>query len=241
MIDCKVITSGRDQSWSCRRCGTYGDLTDAPECHTSKQIARRAIDEIKRILKPEKITMTHDIDRMIETVLIHEGGYVNDPDDRGGATNYGISAAACVQHLGFRPTPEQMKNLTRDAAKMIYKSQYYWRPRFDRIPDADVAAHVFDIGVNSGPRIGWKLLQRAINRAAGRDILTCDGLIGPKTQHALDHWIDSNGSIALQTQLVAVRIEFYESLVEKRPVNAKYLDGWIARAKSFTPSQGVLL
>lgn len=184
------------------------------------------------------------IDKIIETTLAHEGGYVNDPDDPGGATNFGISAAACVQHLGFRPTAEQMRELTRGAAIMIYKQCYYWQPQFDRIPDDQIVAQVFDIGVNMGPRWGWKLVQRALNRVYGRpDLLAADGLIGPKTQHALDHWIDSNGSDSLANALVTERVARYHEIVAHRPVSVKYLDGWIKRARSFTVGEpaGALL
>ena len=80
-------------------------------------------------------------DEIIEEVLKHEGGYVNDPDDAGGETNYGIAKK-------FNPDVD-IKNLTKDGAKEIYYNKYWVPSKADKVPDK--LKHIyFDMVVNFG-------------------------------------------------------------------------------------------
>src|SRR5712691_8983205 len=107
-------------------------------------------------------------DRAIGTVLEHEGGYTFDPADPGGETNFGLSK---------RQYPNlDLKNLTVDQAKAIYKRDYW---RYGRIRNQDVATKVFDMAVNVGPPTAHRLLQTALN-ALGQK-LAVDGVFGPLT------------------------------------------------------------
>jgi lysozyme family protein len=81
-----------------------------------------------------------DFNISIETILTNEDGYVFNPNDPGGETNYGISKRA-YPNL-------DIKNLTRDAAKEIYRRDFW---RYDSIVNQDVATKIFDIGANQGP------------------------------------------------------------------------------------------
>jgi lysozyme family protein len=104
-------------------------------------------------------------DEAFKIVIGHEGGYVNDLKDPGGETKYGISKRAY-------PT-EDIKSLTLDRAKAIYKRDYWDKVRADELPK-QVRFSMFDAAVNSGVVQSIKWLQRAVGT-------TDDGIIGPQT------------------------------------------------------------
>ena len=105
---------------------------------------------------------------IIEVVLHHEGGYVNDPKDPGGETNFGIAK---------RSHPDvDIKNLTKDGAKEIYKEVYWDGNKVESLPE-ELRHIYFDMCVNQGKSRGVKILQRAANaKGAG---LKVDGGLGP--------------------------------------------------------------
>lgn len=105
----------------------------------------------------------------IAEVLRHEGGYVNDPQDPGGETNFGISK---------RSYPDvDIKRLTEDQARAIYRRDYWPKVSGDQLP-AGVDLAMFDYGVNSGPGTAIRDLQRCLGVAV-------DGVIGPRTLEAV--------------------------------------------------------
>lgn len=104
-------------------------------------------------------------DVYFEKVISHEGGYSNDAKDPGGETNFGISKRAYPQ--------VDIKNLTRDAAKQIYKRDYWDRAQCDKLPPT-LAYLLFDAAVNSGIGQAIRFLQRALGVAD-------DGVLGPLT------------------------------------------------------------
>lgn len=97
-----------------------------------------------------------------------EGGYVNDPRDPGGETNFGISKRSYPK--------ENIKAMTRERAVEIYRRDFWDKPGCENLPPM-LGIALFDCAVNQGPAIAPKLLQRALNVAA-------DGIIGPKTTAA---------------------------------------------------------
>ena len=105
----------------------------------------------------------------LRLLLRHEGGYVNNPKDPGGETKFGISKRAYPQ--------VDIKNLTVDAAKEIYKRDYWDRAQCDKLPPY-LAYVLFDAAVNSGIGQAIRFLQRALN-------LADDGVIGPLTLAAV--------------------------------------------------------
>jgi len=150
-------------------------------------------------------------EEIIETVLAHEGGYVNDPTDLGGETNWGITKR-------FYPTVD-IKNLTREQAKKIYH-QDYWKPaKCDEIPPR--LRHIyFDMCVNQGRGTAVKVLQRAAN-AMGGD-LKVDGGMGPKTINAIQN--------VEVDRVRCYRLKHYYDLVNKKPEQERFLYGWFRRA-----------
>ena len=100
------------------------------------------------------------MDRLLDELIDREGGYVNHPADRGGPTRYGITEAVARAH-GYRGA---IRALPVDEAKAIYRRIYWLRPGFDRVAERapDIAAELFDTGVNMGPAVAATFLQRAL-------------------------------------------------------------------------------
>lgn len=105
-------------------------------------------------------------DKAFDLLMINEGGYVNDANDSGGETKYGISKKV----YPYIDIP----NLTIEQAKEIYKKDYWNRCKCDYLPDA-LSVAVFDFAVNSGTKRAIKYLQMAITG------ITVDGIIGNQT------------------------------------------------------------
>ena len=155
--------------------------------------------------------MLTKFDDIIEIVLKHEGGYVNDPKDPGGETNFGIAKRSHPD--------EDIKNLTIEYAKRIYYQDYWMKNRVPQLPD-ELKHIYFDMCVNQGRGRAVKILQRAAN-AKGAD-LKVDGGLGPKTLGALD-------GVELD-RVRAYRVKYYADLVTRKPDLEKFYFGWFRRA-----------
>ncbi|MCM8729524.1 glycoside hydrolase family 108 protein [Hephaestia sp. GCM10023244] len=173
------------------------------------------------------------IDDLIEAVIVREGGYVDDPADRGGATRWGITETVARQH-GYAG---QMRAFPRDEAAAIYRRLYWLRPRFDAVATRApaLAAELFDTGVNMGPAVAVGFLQRALNalNRGARDYpdLARDGAIGPRTLAALDALLahrGRSGEAVLVKAIEALQGERYLHLAETRPANEAFVYGWLA-------------
>ena len=148
---------------------------------------------------------------IIEKVLGHEGGYVNDPKDLGGETKYGITKR-------FYPDVD-IKNLTIEQATEIYKKDYWDKNKVESLPQ-NLWHIYFDMCVNMGKRTAVKVLQRAaVNR--GRNI-EVDGGLGPATIGALK-------GVELD-RVRAYRVKFYVDLITAKPEQEKFFLGWFRRA-----------
>jgi lysozyme family protein len=166
-----------------------------------------------------------DIDGLIDALIEREGGFVNHPSDRGGATKYGITEAVARAN-GYRGA---MRDLPQGEAAAIYKRLYWLRPRFDQVAKRSeaLAAELFDTGVNMGPAVATTFLQRALS-ALNRDRkdypdLVPDGRIGAATLGALDTFLELRGKPGGETVLLkaldALQGERYLRLAERRPGN----------------------
>lgn len=175
-----------------------------------------------------------DVEHLIDGLIEREGGYVDHPADKGGATRFGIAEAVARAH-GFAGP---MRQLPRDEAVAIYRRLYWVRPGFDQVASrsAHVAAELFDTGVNMGPAVAATFLQRALtalNRNAGDyPDLVPDGRIGAQTLSALDAFLkvrgQGSGEAVLLRALEALQGERYLRLAERRPANEAFLYGWLA-------------
>jgi lysozyme family protein len=175
-----------------------------------------------------------DIDQLIDALLEREGGYVNNPADKGGPTNFGITEAVARAQGYAGP----MQSLPREEAAEIYTRLYWLRPRLDEVAkrSVSVAAELFDTGVNMGPAVAVTFLQRALTalNRNGRDYpdLVPDGRIGGATLAALDAFLKVRGLASGETVLLraldALQGERYIRLAELRPANEAFLYGWLA-------------
>jgi lysozyme family protein len=187
-----------------------------------------------RLGRREQVDDTVDVDAMIDALIDREGGYVDNPADKGGPTCSGITEAV-ARAQGYRGA---MRRLPRDDAAAIYKRLYWLRPRFDEVArrSTRIAAELLDTGVNMGPAVASTFLQRALTalNRNGKDYpdLVPDGRIGPTTLAALDAFLglrgQSSGETVLLRALEALQGERYLRLAERRPANEAFLYGWLA-------------
>ena len=150
-------------------------------------------------------------DEIIEVVLEHEGGYVNDPKDPGGETNFGIAK---------RSNPDvDIKNLTKAEASLIYKTKYWDKNKVESLPE-ELWHIYFDCCVNMGKSRAVKILQQAANgKGANIDV---DGGLGPNTLKAISN-------VELE-RVRAYRVKYYADLVTRKPDLEKFYFGWYKRA-----------
>ena len=156
--------------------------------------------------------MLKEFDDIIEITLEHEGGYVNDPNDLGGETNFGIAKR-------FYPDVD-IENLTKDEAKDIYRRDYWDKNKVDDMPEQ--LRHIyFDMCVNQGKGTAVKVLQRACN--SKKADLKVDGGLGPMTLAAIQKY---NPSLP---RVRCYRLKHYYDLVNRKPEQEKFLFGWYRR------------
>ena len=121
--------------------------------------------------------MNENWEKAFQMVLKHEGGYVNNPKDPGGMTNLGVTKKVWEEFVGREVDEAEMRGLTHDAVKPLYKKNYWDKIKGDQLPSGvDYAA--YDLAVNSGTGRAAKYLQRI----AG---VPDDGVIGPKSMDAI--------------------------------------------------------
>jgi lysozyme family protein len=176
-------------------------------------------------------------------IIAREGGYVNDPDDPGGATNFGVTIHT-MRRLGLdltgdgQVTPADVRALTRDQAVQIFITHYFEKPGIAGLPDV-LQPSVFDMYVNAGGN-AVKILQRLL-REMGQEV-TVDGAIGPQTRAAA-HAAYAAAPEYLADAYAIARRNYYFRLADRRPASRKYArtkaggkGGWIKRAEEFMSS-----
>lgn len=171
-------------------------------------------------------------DDIFNEILGKEGGYVNNPDDKGGPTNWGITQAVARAH-GYAG---DMRNLTRDQALAILTADYWTGPRFDQVSaiSPNVAAELCDTAVNMGPAVAAKFFQRSLNvfnnQGAIYPDITADGQIGPRTIAAFRSFVSTRGIDGLNVMLKALNSlqgARYIELAEQRAANETFVFGWL--------------
>jgi lysozyme family protein len=186
------------------------------------------------------MTAAHDVRQMAEEIVAREGGYVNDPDDPGGATKHGVTVHT-MRRLGLDLTgdgtvnAEDVRRITEAQAVEIFLTHYFVKPRIAELPAA-LQPSVFDMYVNAGAN-AVRILQRLL-RQMGEDVAV-DGVIGPQTvaatarafSRAPAHMADAYG---------IARRNYYFRIADRRPASRKYArtraggkGGWIKRAEEF--------
>ncbi len=181
-----------------------------------------------------------NVHEIAQEIVAREGGYVDDPDDLGGATHFGVTLKT-LRRLDIDLNEDQivdlqdLKKLSPNQAIEIFTEHYFTRPRLDELP-AELHASVFDMYVNSGKN-AVRILQRLLNEMGLK--VAIDGIVGPKTIEACflaksissKHFVDAYG---------IARRNYYYHIADKRPSNRKFATtkqgskgGWIRRAEEF--------
>ena len=169
---------------------------------------------------------------IIDGVIAREGGYVNDPRDAGGETNWGITKAVARANGWAGP----MRQLPREMAFSIYWKRYVVEPKFDRVAELSVtiAAECIDTGVNMGPSWGAIFLQDVLNGLNNQGKLykdiAVDGQIGPGTIGALAAYLKHRGAEGVTVLLRGMNClqgARYIQLAKTREANEAFLYGWL--------------
>lgn len=166
---------------------------------------------------------------IIADVIDREGGFVDHPSDRGGATKYGITAATlgAWRKLGRPATCAEVQALDVRDAGAIYRQQYILGPGFDAILDSALRVNVIDDGILSGPVTAIETLQRALGVAA-------DGVLGPRTKAA----IAAADPVVLHVRVVKARLIRYAQIVKRDRSQGDFIEGWVRRALGFLDDRG---
>ena len=159
-----------------------------------------------------RLSDTERFERAIEQVLMHEGGYVDDPRDPGGETNYGITRTTARAH-GYRGS---MRAIPMSLVRSIYRRSYWASVRGDDLPSG-VDLAVFDFAVNSGPQRAAEFLQRVVG-------VPDDGKIGPITLGA----VGSHDAGFVVSALCQDRMEWLQVL----KIWPRFGRGWTRRVES---------
>ncbi len=166
--------------------------------------------------KEEAVPQMSSFDRAMEFVLRWEGGLVDHESDPGGLTNFGIAK---------RSHPDvDIKNLTEEQAKEIYRADYWDKIKGDQLPAA-VAVAVMDYAVNSGVTRASRALQRVVHAGV-------DGQIGPNTISQVMAATANRSNQEVAQDVVMQRSDFLSGLVTKKPELTVFLKGWMRRTHS---------
>lgn len=173
-----------------------------------------------------------DFYKYVGHLLDIEGGYVNDPNDSGGETNFGITIRV-ARKFGYR---DKMAAMTKETALKIYKAMYWDSLSLDEVArvEASIARELFDTGVNMGIGRAGEFIQRSLNalNRNGRDYpdLIVDMDVGPRTIQALIAYINRRGRTGVSVLLRCLNClqgAFYIELAERRQKDESFLYGWI--------------
>lgn len=162
------------------------------------------------------------VDEIIAQVMKREGGFVNDPDDAGKATKYGVALVTLSAWRGAACTAEDVKNLSALEAAQILEHEFVAKPRFDLIKDPFLLGAVVDAGINHGPSRPVHWLQEALG-------ITSDGILGPATAAA----INAADQHRLAAKFLAARVRFYGRDETDHPDQVKFAAGWADRVATF--------
>ena len=168
------------------------------------------------------------IEKLAPLILKYEGGFVNDPLDRGGATNMGVTVNAW-KLLGYDKNGDgiindaDMKLLSKDDFKFVLR-KYWDKWKADEIKNQSIANILVDWYWGSG-KWGIVIPQRILG-------LTADGIVGPKTITRLNELIDSDAE-SLFYKIYAAREKFLDDIVKNNPSQKKFLKGWKNRLADF--------
>ena len=177
-----------------------------------------------------KFESIHEVGKEIITNTVRlEGGFVDHPDDPGGATHWGIteSRARGAGYMG------DMADMPESWALDFYAEHEWFANNYHHIEHIEsLVKDVYDFGVNAGQRYSVKILQRALNlcNRNGQDWedLVVDGFLGLKTSRAANSCICLRGEAHLLKVLNVGQGRHYWDLAEKKPHLQAFFNGWLS-------------
>ncbi len=169
------------------------------------------------------------VSQLIADVIQREGGFVDNPHDKGGPTNFGITRATLAGWRHRAVTVDEVRHLTQSEAVTIYKTVYYIKSNICLLPDL-VQPIVFDMSVNMGVVAGVKVLQAVVSKLGLATVQ--DGRISGKTIQSCLVACNVHGQDVVN-ELVKARCAFYQDLVANDPEQHVFLSGWLNRARYF--------
>lgn len=167
----------------------------------------------------KKITMA-DINKLSPKIAKWEGGYVNDPVDRGGCTNMGVTLATYRKYINPNGTCADVKRMTHEQYSLVLR-RYWDRWKADEIHDQQVADLLVDWVYHSGVW-GIKIPQDILG-------VTTDGIVGPVTIAA----VNRQDPREFHAKVWERRKRFLHGIVAARPVQQRFLKGWLNRLNDF--------
>jgi len=155
-------------------------------------------------------------------VLRYEGGYTNNPLDKGGATNKGIIQTEYDRYRKEKNLVLQsVKLITDDEVRDIYLNKYWLAGKCDQISSSKIAVIHFDTCVNTGLKQAAKFLQRTVN-------VVDDGIIGEKTIAN----VNKSEIMDVVNNYINQRRDFYQLIVKRNPTQQVFLKGWLNRVNN---------
>jgi len=181
------------------------------------------------------------VQEIARDIVVREGGFVNDPDDPGGATKHGVTIHT-MRRLGLDldgdgdVDVQDVRQMTAKKAEQIYIRDYFERPRINLLPKP-LQGSVMDMYVNSGGN-AVKILQKLM--AEFGDPIIVDGALGPQTAGAVHRAVDRSSDEVVVNAYGIARRNWYYALADRRTASRKYArsrnggkGGWIKRAEEF--------
>ena len=175
-------------------------------------------------------SFSSDFDPAFAYVINNERGFVDDPKDPGGVTNFGISVRYAADYASDYPFLDEMnleasiESLTVENAKLIYRGEY-WNELYSQIIGQDICNFVFDCAFSIGPAMAHRFAQRSCwSCGIPRSELVDDGVIGIKTIKAINFSIEK-----ILPALRSERSNYYRLKIVQDPNKKRFEEGWLNR------------
>lgn len=172
--------------------------------------------------------MTDFFPKALEYTVGIEKGFVNDPDDAGGPTNYGITQAVLSAYRGHPCTAFEVSQMELSEAAEIYRAKFWNSISLDRVRQPLITQVMFDAAVLFGPAVSVLYAQKALIDCNYYS-LQVDGHAGPRTIEALNS-VRPEFFVRSFADVLKARVSI---VVASRPKNIKYRDGWENRIEGY--------
>lgn len=158
-------------------------------------------------------------DTAMSVVLNHEGGFINNPDDKGGPTNFGITEPALATYKGMIVSPQDIINLTKDEAVLIYKQEYWDKMKLDQLKSTALSTIIMDLAVLRGVPTVVRDLQHIL-------ALPMDGIMGPQTINTVNFSIVPR---FIGLQLIKMSQMSFSTICQREVSQLEFLPNWLSR------------